>query len=189
VPTTPDEIDWPVHTERLTLRRPSPEDMRQVFEIRSQPSVAQWMPDLPTSYDAWLLDQGERGGLARMVLVLRDDTVVGHLYLHVEDAWAQAEVREQAASMQAEIGWAFDPAHQGQGLATEAVRALLRLCFETLGVRRVVALAFADNAASRRVMAKVGMRHEATWVRESLHRELGWVDAVSYAVLAEEWSP
>jgi RimJ/RimL family protein N-acetyltransferase len=181
------EIDWPVRTERLTLRPATPEDLPAVYRIRSLPEVGRWMPDLPTSYDAWVLAQGKRDGLERMVAVLLDDGLIGHLYLHVEDAWGQAEVREQAERTQAEVGWAFDPAHQGNGYATEAVREALRLCFEDLGVRRVVALAFADNAASRRVMERVGMRHEATLVKESLHRELGWLDGVSYALLAEEW--
>ena len=194
MPPTVPEIDWPIRTQRLTLRLATPEDLRAVFKIRSRPEVGQWMPDLPTSYDAWVLAQGQRGGVERMVVVLLDDhdpepdpTVIGHLYLHVEDAWSQSEVRDQATRTQAEVGWAFDPAHQGHGFATEAVRELLRVCFEDLGVRRVVALAFADNAPSLRVMEKVGMRREALMVRESLHRELGWVDGVSYALLAEEW--
>jgi RimJ/RimL family protein N-acetyltransferase len=181
------EIGWPVRTERLTLRPATPEDLRAVYAFRSLPEVGQWMPDLPTSYDAWLVAQGERGGLDRMVVVLLGETVIGHLYLHVEDAWGQVEVRDRATRTQAEVGWAFDPAHQGQGYATEAVREALRLCFEDLGVRRVVALAFADNAPSLRVMEKVGMRREAVLRKESLHRELGWLDGVSYALLAEEW--
>jgi RimJ/RimL family protein N-acetyltransferase len=122
-----------------------------------------------------------------MPVVLLDDVVVGHLYLHVEDAWSQVEVKEQATRSQAEVGWAFDPAHQGRGYATEAVQEALRICFEDLGVRRVVALAFADNGPSLRVMEKVGMRREALMVKESLHRELGWLDGVSYGLLAEEW--
>ncbi|MBJ7359209.1 GNAT family protein, partial [Nocardioides sp.] len=174
-------------TDRLTLRPATPEDLRAVYAIRSLPEVGQWMPDLPASYDAWVLAQGRRGGLERMLVVLLGEEVIGHLYLHVEDAWSQVEVRDQATRTQAEVGWAFDPRHQGQGYATEAVRELLRLCFEELGVRRVVALAFADNAPSLRVMEKVGMRREALLVKESLHRELGWLDGVSYALLAEEW--
>lgn len=181
------EIDWPVRTERLTLRPATPEDLRAVYAIRSLPEVGQWMPDLPTSYDAWVLAQGQRGGLERMVAVLLGDVLIGHLYLHVEDAWGQVEVKDQTVGTQAEVGWAFDPAHQGQGYATEAVQEAVRICFEDLGVRRVVALAFADNAPSLRVMEKVGMRHEATLVKESLHRELGWLDGVSYGLLAEEW--
>jgi len=185
-PTVP-EIAGPLHTERLTLRQATPEDLRAVFAIRSLPEVAQWMPDQPESYDAWLLAQGQRGAVERMLVVLLDDVVIGHLYLHVEDAWSQVEVRDRAVRTQAEIGWAFDPGQQGRGYATEAVQELLRACFEDLGVRRVVALAFADNAPSLRVMERVGMRREAVMVKESLHRELGWIDGVQYALLADEW--
>jgi RimJ/RimL family protein N-acetyltransferase len=185
-PTVP-EIAWPLRTERLTLRKATPEDLRAVYDFRSLPEVARWMPDQPESYDAWVLAQGQRGGVDRMLVVLLDDLVIGHLYLHVEDAWSQVEVREQAARAQAEIGWAFDPGQQGRGYATEAVQELLRACFEDVGVRRVVALAFADNAPSLRVMERVGMRREALMVKESLHRELGWIDGVQYALLADEW--
>jgi RimJ/RimL family protein N-acetyltransferase len=64
---------------------------------------------------------------------------------------------------------------------------VLRICFEDLGLRRVVAGAFADNVASLRVMARLGMRIEGRAVRGSLHRDLGWVDGVEAAILAEEW--
>jgi RimJ/RimL family protein N-acetyltransferase len=107
--------------------------------------------------------------------------------LRVEDPWSQAEVREQARGTQAEIGYVLDPAHAGQGYATEAARALLRLCFEGLGVRRVTALCFADNEASWRLMERLGMRREQHTVRDSLHRDRGWLDGYGYALLAEEW--
>ena len=184
---TLDRISWPERTERLTLRPGTADDLAVIQEIRAKPDVAQWMPDRPESYVDFVLGAGRRDMLATMVVVELDGVVVGHLYLHVEDAWAQAEVREQAVGQQAEIGWCLDPSVQGQGYATEAVRALVRLCFEQLGVRRLVAVAFADNAASQAVMRKVGMRLEAVLRQESLHRDLGWVDSVQWALLADEW--
>jgi RimJ/RimL family protein N-acetyltransferase len=36
-------------------------------------------------------------------------------------------------------------------------------------------------------MEKLGMRREALHRQESLHRDLGWVDGVTYAVLRDEW--
>ena len=65
--------------------------------------------------------------------------------------------------------------------------ALLRLAFEELGVRRVEADCFAENLASRRVMEKIGMRHEGTFREESLHRSGRWLDGMSYALLASEF--
>src|SRR4051794_4743343 len=113
--------------------------------------------------------------------------IVGDLYLHVVDAWAQSDVAEQAKGSVAEIGWVLDPARAGQGLATEAARELLRIAFEDLGVRRVKALCFADNAPSWRLMERLGMRREEYAVQDSLHRTKGWLDGMTYALLADEW--
>ncbi|MGW5853251.1 MULTISPECIES: GNAT family N-acetyltransferase [Micrococcus] len=66
-------------------------------------------------------------------------------------------------------------------------RALLDLAFTGLGVRRVEAEAFADKAPSLRVMAKVGLRHEGTLKEEPLHLTRGWIDGVTYAMLASEY--
>ncbi len=72
-------------------------------------------------------------------------------------------------------------------VATEAVAALLRICFEDLRQRRVVAHCFADNDASWRLMERLGMRREMHTRAESLHRSRGWLDGMSYGLLAEEW--
>jgi RimJ/RimL family protein N-acetyltransferase len=50
-----------------------------------------------------------------------------------------------------------------------------------------VANCFADNEASWRLMERLGMRRELYAVRESLHRSGEWLDAMGYALLAEEW--
>ena len=108
--------------------------------------------------------------------------------LKLESPWAQAEVEAQAHDVQAELGWVLDPAHTGNGYATEAVRELMRLCFDELRLRRVVAFCFADNETSWRVMERVGMRRELHAVRESLHRSVEWLDVFGYALLSEEWN-
>lgn len=63
-----------------------------------------------------------------------------------------------AASIEAEIGWAVSSRCRNQGYATEAARALVAYGFEDLGLARLIAVTEADNAASLRVMAKLGMR-------------------------------
>ena len=85
------------------------------------------------------------------------------------------------------VGWVLDPTFTGHGYATEAVRELLRHCFEDLGVRRVVANCFLDNADSLRLMQRAGMRRETHAIRESLHRSGRWLDTVVYAVLVDEY--
>jgi RimJ/RimL family protein N-acetyltransferase len=182
-----DRISWPRRTERLTLRPALTADLPAVFAIRSRAEVAQWMPDHPTSYDDWLLRLGRTGAVDRMLVMELDGTVIGDLYINVEDAWAQVEVKDAGKRAQAEIGWCLSPDHQGQGYVSEAMAEVVRLCFEEIGVRRVVANAFADNTPSVRVMERLGMVCEARFRSESLHRDLGWIDGITYALLREDW--
>jgi RimJ/RimL family protein N-acetyltransferase len=63
----------------------------------------------------------------------------------------------------------------------------MRICFEDLGLHRVIALCFADNVASWRLMERVGMRRETHTIRDSLHRSLGWLDGYGYGLLKDEW--
>jgi len=182
-----DRISWPRRTDRLVIRPATHGDLEALGRIQNQEEVAYWLPSSAGSQDDYLLRMGSEGLLPRTLVVELDGVVVGELYLHVTDGWAQVEVAEQAKDSEAEIGWALDPGHRGHGYATEAAGELVRICFEELGVRRMVASAFADNEASVRIMERLGMRCETRGTRTSLHRERGWVDNVGYALLADEW--
>jgi RimJ/RimL family protein N-acetyltransferase len=149
--------------------------------------VALWLSGTATAYDAFAEEWAASDRFDTTLVIELGDRVVGDVFLKVTDAWSQRETRNQARGTQGDIGWLVDPAYAGQGLATEAARTVLRICFDGLGLRRVTAAAFADNAASVRVMEKLGMRVEGRGVREALHRDRGWVDGVNAALLAEEW--
>ena len=178
-------LDWPRTTDRLTLRPATIDDADAMFAYRSLEPVARWMTKLPTDMAAWRADFDKRVPYALMIV--HDGDVVGDLFLKTEDAWAQAEVRDRAHDVFAEIGWCLAPEHMGRGLATEAVRELLAIAFHGLGVLRVTANCFADNVASWRLMERIGMRREAHNVRDTLHRDGEWYDGLTYALLADEW--
>lgn len=189
-------LDRPLQTERLTLRPARSHDADATWAYRRLDTVNEWLTGVPATVEEYRQQFAEPSRLATTVMVELDDSgigtsgrvVVGDFMLRREDAWAQAEVTEQARETQVELGWVLDPAHTGAGYATEAVRELLRYSFEELGVRRVVANSFADNDASWRLMERVGMRRETLAVAESLHRSGRWLDTVVYAVLAGEWT-
>lgn len=179
------QLIWPRTTERLTLRPATREDADVTFAYRSLEPVAQWMTKLPTDVEAWRADFDKRVPYALMIVL--DGQVIGDLFLKTEDAWAQAEVRDRAHDVFAEIGWCLAPEHEGRGLATEAVHDLVRIAFDGLGVRRVIANCFADNEPSWRLMERIGMRREAHNLRDTLHRNGEWYDGLTYALLADEW--
>jgi RimJ/RimL family protein N-acetyltransferase len=185
VPRAITDLTWPVTTERLSIRPAEQRDAAPTYAFRSLPEVARWLTNHPQDPAAWEDGYAERQ--TDTLIVEKDGVVIGDLYLSIQDPWSQAEVREQAARTLVEIGYVFDPAYAGQGFATEAVREELRICFEDLGVRRVIAQCFADNDASWRLMERLGMRREQHTKQDSLHRDGQWLDGMMYALLRDEW--
>lgn len=181
------EISWPVRTKRLTLRPATEADVDAVWRYRRLEEVGRWLTSAPTERDAFEERFSRPERLAKTLLVELDGVVIGDLMLAIEDAWSQTEVSELARGVQAELGWCLDPGYGGQGYATEAVEELVRLAFEDLGLRRLVANCFADNRQSWLLMERIGMRRELHAVKESLHRSGHWLDGLGYALLAEEW--
>lgn len=176
---------WPLRTERLTIRPAVATDADEVFSYRCLEDVSRWLTTLPTDPAAHAEAFGER--LGSTLIVERDGRVIGDLMVRIEAPWAQLEVREQAEGTHAELGWVLRPEAAGQGYATEALQAILRVCFVDLGLRRVTAFCFTDNEPSWRLMERLGMRREMATIEESLHRSGRWLDGYGYALLAREW--
>nr|MCW2727824.1 N-acetyltransferase [Aeromicrobium sp.] len=182
--SSPDAVHWPVRTERLVLRRLADGDLPEIFAYRSQPQVAEWIGGAATDVESLAERLGDG---ATVVIVEHEGQLIGDLMVKGRDAYAQHEVAEHAVGSEAELGWTFDPSHHGRGLATEAIHALIGICFDDLGLHRVTASCFTGNEPSWRLMERVGMRREAHHVADSLHRDHGWLDEYVYAILADEW--
>ena len=198
------DVAWPLRTERLRLRRFTPADADVTWRYRRLPEVTEWISTAPQTPEAFRASATESWRMSiTLVIELAESggqpsgdgaesatpPVIGDLMLRIEDGWAQAEVAPRARGVQAEIGWVLDPAYGGRGYATEAVRAVIGLCFGPLGLRRVHAGCFADNEPSWRLMERIGMRREEHSRATALHRSGRWLDGMNYAILAEDWPP
>lgn len=175
---------YPVLTKRLVLRPVLPEDTDAMFRYRSREDVCRYLPfppqtheqiaarfaDIPTA----LTDEGQNLSLA--VLEQERGVLVGDVVL----MWHSREHRA------GEIGYVLHPDYAGNGYATEAGAALLRLGFHELRLHRIVGRLDARNTASARVLEKLGMRREAHFVQNEFFNG-EWTDELVYAVLAGEW--
>ena len=85
----------------------------------------------------------------------------------------------------AEIGYGILEAFQGQGYATEAVRAACRWAFLHPDVRSLEAETDAENAASQRVLEKCGFRPNGTFGEEGPRFSLTPME-VKTSILTEE---
>ena len=79
----------------------------------------------------------------------------------------------------ADIGYTINPAHQRQGITTEAVSALLDFCFGELGLHRLQAFIDPDNLASRTLVEKLGFCAEGR-LRDNLRVGDKWHDNMLY---------
>jgi RimJ/RimL family protein N-acetyltransferase len=80
-----------------------------------------------------------------------------------------------------EVGWLIDTSWQGRGLATEVGAACVRHAFNRLGFERVVSICIQENAASRRVMEKLGFRLQRD-VEDPLLAIRLWIHALDRAI-------
>ncbi len=173
-----------IETERLIIRRLRDDDLETLVTYRNLPEVARWqLWDGYTAEEARELindcnvtEPFTAGGWFQFGVALKTtDELVGDLYLRMDEAGEQAE-----------IGYTFAPKFQGQGLATEAVRALLHHAFTARGLHRIYGVSDPRHTASKNLLKRVGMRQEAHY-RENLWFKGEWADDVVYAVLAREW--
>ncbi len=151
-----------LETERLILERISAEHEAVLTPILRDPRVAAWLTDdgRPPGVEAARRRHAEklahwkRYGFGLWLARERaTGTAVGRGGLQHPPA---AEIDE------VELAWALAPAYWGRGLATELARAAVGTAFGTLELDRVVALTTPENAASKRVMVKLGMRFDRT---------------------------
>ena len=85
------------------------------------------------------------------------------------------------------VGYWIDEALAGRGYVPEGVVLLLRYAFEVLHLHRLEAAIVPRNAASRRVVEKLGLRDEGTSIR-FLQIQGVYEDHIRYAITGDEWA-
>lgn len=174
----------PLLAQRCRLRVFSESDLETFAAYRVDPAVARFQ-----SWSSYSLDDAQRlyADLTRTafdtpdtwfqlaIADRRDDALLGDCALHfLEDG------------RQVEIGFTLSPAHQGKGLAKEALTLLLDYLFGTLGKHRVIAVTDAENHPARHLLQSLGFRQEAHFVQNILFKGR-WGDECLFACLASEW--
>jgi RimJ/RimL family protein N-acetyltransferase len=177
---------YPIITDRLVLRPYAESDFDDVYDIQSRPSVARylyWGARDPGQVreslarkirESVLVNEGDMLSLA--VALPEAGTVVGDVILK----WVSRQHR------QGEIGYMFHPEFGGRGYATEAAAVMLRLGFDDLGLHRITGRLDARNAASARVLERLGLRREAHFVQNEIVKG-EWADELVYAMTEAEW--
>ena len=170
-------------TQRLTIRRFTPKDGRDLYAYLCDPNVVRYEP-----YDVWTLEECLKEAARRAndeafyaVCLSDDQRLIGNLYLQ----------RQEFDTF--ELGFVFHPDYQGKGYAYESAQALIQYAFDELMARRIIALCNPQNEKSWRLMERLGLRREGHlrknifFKRDKAGHPL-WQDTYEYAILAKEWA-
>ena len=178
--------DYPIVTDRLRLRPFSRGDVDAVFSYRSRADVAEYLLDRPMNHE----ECAEAVRLRTTQIAFSDE---GDKIVLAAERQADARLIGEVSliwrsipDLQGEVGYIFHPDAHGQGYASEAARALLAFGFEVMGLHRIYARCDARNAASSRVMHRLGMRQEAHF-HEHMQIKGRWDEEVICAILDREW--
>ncbi|NYE95512.1 RimJ/RimL family protein N-acetyltransferase [Psychromicrobium silvestre] len=183
------EIPYPLSTERLVLRRFSPEDLQAYYAYQSLPETARFLFNEARSLAECMERVGrfsraefsKQGDWASFVVERADQPgLIGEIALKWEEGG------DAQHGFVGEIGWTLAPEGQGHGYATEAARAVLALAFNTLGFRRIQARLDAANDGSRKICERLGMSREAT-LRDNWYLKGEWSSEAVYSILLSEW--
>jgi RimJ/RimL family protein N-acetyltransferase len=139
-------------TDRLRLRPLRNADVDALHEVYSHPLVEAWIGPhsrerVADEVEFQVAAQAERGWSVWAVEERDGGRFLG-------DCGLQPLERR---GPETELGYDLHPDVWGQGLATEAVCAVVEAALGPLGLRRLVAVVKPANAASRRVLVKAGL--------------------------------
>jgi len=172
-------------TDRLRLREYASDDWRAVLAYQSDSRYLRYYPwtqrtaeDVQAFVQRFIdwQDEQPRTRFQFAITLRAGGWLIGSCGIRKETATAQ----------QADLGYEIAPSHWGHGYATEAARAVLAFGFNDLELHRIQAFCLAENAASGRVLEKLGMQREGR-LREHRWMKGHWWDTLAYGILQHEW--
>lgn len=179
-----DPLPWPLRPG-YSLRRVPPEAAESVWAVidAQRGYLREWMPWLDAARsprdirqrleEFWL---AYANGQGFSLGLYAGEQYAGMIGFHAFDSTNRIT----------SLGYWLSPAHQGEGLMTQAVARCLRYAFEARDMNRVYIRCATRNRRSRAIPERLGFVHEGT------QREAEWlydhfVDLEVYAQLAREW--
>lgn len=171
-------------TARLILRPMRVGDCYDMFEYASRRDVTEfltWSPhrdvEYTKTYLSYIANHYKLGDFYDWALELKSEgKMIGTCGF----------TRFAFSHDSAELGYVVNPVYRGNGLAPEALCAVMRFGFDELGLNRLESKFIVGNDASRRVMEKVGMQFEGI-MRGGMRIKGHYRDVGTCAALRNEW--
>lgn len=171
-----------IETQRLMVRRFTPEDWKDLYEYLSDPKVVFYEP-----YEVFTEDGCRSEAIRRSkddafwaVCLKENKKLIGNIYLSKQDfdTW--------------ELGYVFNSSYQGKGYANESARAVVNYAIKQFNAWRIIAMCNPTNEKSWRLLERLNMRKEGH-LKQNIYFKTDdndrpiWQDTYEYGVLSSEW--
>lgn len=174
-------LELPIlETRRLIIRPFTIEDAEGMYHNwASDPRVTKYLTwdvhkdieETKTIINRWISDFQSASTLTYAIEYRENHEVIGSISCFNVDL----------SFKKAELGYCLSFDYWNSGVMTEALRAFIRLCFETLKLETVTACHHYENLASGRVMLKAGMKYVSSSER------LNNIQIINYIINKEDW--
>ena len=173
-----------LETNRLQLRSLGPQDAGRLFAIRSNDFVIKYLGrpkpeqigEIEELIEKIRLDYENSVGIAWAITAKDTGLLIGTVGF-----W-----RIDRQNHRAEIGYLFHPDFWGQGLASEALLAVVPFGFNQLRFHSVEANVDPLNEASKRLLQRFGFVQEG-YFRENYYFDGRFLDSAIFSLLAKEY--
>jgi ribosomal-protein-alanine N-acetyltransferase len=173
-----------LETSRLRLRQVGEYDWPEILKLRGNPETMQYIPRPLVTTPQEAIDHIKtiqdkirtNSGINWAITLKEEDRLLGVI----------GHYRLQPENFRSEIGYMLLPEAQGQGIASEAIKAILIYGFESMQLHSIEAIIDPENRSSERVLQKIGFVKEGHLKENEFFNGRFW-DTVIYSLLRQNF--
>ncbi len=173
-----------LETNRLNLRRLKSEDVDEIFVLRSNPEIMQFIPRplMKTKEEALefisVMDTNVNNNnvINWAITTKEDDQLIGMIGFY----------RMKPENYRAVVGYILSPEFHGKGIITEALEKVIQFGFEEMGLNSIEAVIDPENFGSEKVLLKNNFVKEGHF-KEHTFFEGKFLDSIFYSLLKKNY--
>ena len=171
-----------IKTKRLIVRNFKKTDFNDLYEYLSDIDTYKYEPGKPISLEEANKICVERQKTNDFLAVLLENKLIGHIY------FSQIEPKN---IMTWELGYIFNKKYQGNGFATESIKAIIEHGFGNMNIHKIIAHCSPKNIKSWKLLERLKMKREGK-LRQNIYFNIDknknpiWLNTYEYGLLKED---
>ena len=167
-------------SSKLLLRQITPEDVNEIFALRSNAETMKYIPrplsknnEEALEHIIMLQDKLEKNEGINWAITIKGNPILVGIIGHYRIRWEH---------FRSEIGYMLLPKYHGKGITTEAIELIVEYGFNKMNMHSLEGIIDPANTASARVLEKNGFVKEAHFIENEFY-DGKFLDCVIYSLL------